>query len=119
MIIKAGADTYKIEYNLNSICDFEELTNIDISNMTARNLAGIKTIRALFFCGLRVNHPELTLEEAGNILGIYLKNGKTIKTLFNIINSELEKAGFITKVNEQNQFERREKKRNYHSKSNV
>jgi len=116
MLIKAGAKEYRIEYNLNSICDFEEITNMDVAEMTARRLSGLRIIRALLFCGLKKNHPDLTIEDAGNILNDYIKNGKTISTLYNVINSEMEKAGFKSNENTNN----REKKRNsYHSRNNV
>lgn len=120
MLIKVGAKQYKITYDLNTICDFEDLTNTDVSDMTARKLSGLRYIRALLFCGLKVNHPELELADAGNILNEYIKNGKDIKSLYEIIFGELEKLGFSSnKSNNQNYNNREKKRNNYHSKNNV
>lgn len=114
MLIKAGAKEYRIEYDLNAICDFEEITNMDVTEMSTRRLSGLRIIRALLFCGLKKNHPELQIEDAGDILNDYIKNGKTIATLYNVINLEMEKAGFKNTENTNNI----EKKRNKHRSRN-
>lgn len=119
MLIKAGAKQYKIEYDLNKICDFEELTNIDITDMTDRKLSSLGAIRALLFCGLKNHQPELSIEDAGNILNEYFKGGKTVKTLLNVIDSEMENAGFRSKDSNQHPQSREKKRNNYHSKNNV
>jgi len=120
MIIKAGANQYKIEYDMNAICDFEDITGMQVAYISARSLGGLNSLRALFWAGLIKNQPEITLKDAGNIMSEYFKSGKKLDTLYNIIFSELERLEFFKK-DEKPGYENQEKKRKkyYHTKNNA
>jgi hypothetical protein len=120
MLLKAGANQYKIEYDMNAICEFEDITGMQVAYITHRSLSGLNSLRALFWAGLQKNHPGLTLKDAGNIMTEYFKSGKKIDSLYNLIFSELEKLEFFKK-DENSNYTNQEKKRKkyYHSKNNV
>lgn len=120
MLIKAGANQYRLEYNMNSICDFEDITGLQVAYITKRSLSGLNTLRALFWAGLQEHQPDLKLKDAGNIIQDYLKSGKKMENLFNIIFNELEKLEFFEKDPKDHLPNNREKKRNnYHSRKNA
>jgi len=117
MLLKAGAKQYKIEYDMNAICEFEEITGMQVAYMTNRSLSGLNSLRALIWAGLIKHQPDLNLKDAGNILNEFFKSGKKIDTLYNIIFSELEKLEFFKK-NEKADYTNQEKKRKS-TKNNV
>ena len=119
MIIKAGANQYKIEYDMNSICDFEDITGMQVAFISERSLAGLNSLRALFWAGLQKNHPGLTLKDAGNIISEYFKGGKKVATLYNVIFAELEKLEFCKKDKPDYTNQEKKRKKYYPTKNSA
>lgn len=68
--LQHGDQTYVMVLDFNALAEFEEEAGVEnalaaLANPGALNAA--KT-RALFWCGLRQMHPEMSKEEAGKIL---------------------------------------------------
>jgi hypothetical protein len=118
MIIKAGANQYKIEYDMNSICDFEDVTGMQVAFITHRSLSGLNSLRALFWAGLQKNHPGLSLKDVGNIMNLYFKGGKKVENLYNVIYVELEKLEFFKKDNKPDYTNQEKKRKKYYPTKN-
>lgn len=73
--ILLGGKLRPIEYNINALIDFDEITGLDIMNgVTAKDLRKLKNLRALAYVGLkhgllaRNEKVDITLEEVGTML---------------------------------------------------
>ena len=77
-IIKANNRSYKIEYSYNAFCDIEKESGVksidELFPADAKDFSLNKT-RILLWGGLIEHQPEITLHEAGLILGDVLKKG--------------------------------------------
>lgn len=66
-----GGETYTLRCDFNAMCDFEEATGQDaLAAFQAMEQGGgsIRLLRAMLHACLRRNHPEATVELAGDIL---------------------------------------------------
>lgn len=61
-----------LRYSTNAFCVMEELTGKAV--MELNNGAGIIEIRAMLYSGLYWEDKELTLEDAGDILDVFISN---------------------------------------------
>jgi hypothetical protein len=96
MLIKLGADTYKIEYDYNAMCDIEDLCGMGIQ-MIALNESrlGLGAIRAFLKAGLAKHHPEISVTQAGELLQGELKAGRNFKNLTNQLMEAMKQSGLI------------------------
>jgi hypothetical protein len=64
---------YKVRYSWNSAADFEDaLQGRALSDAlldVAKQRLSAKSLRAMLWAGLQENHPEVTLKEAGDLIG--------------------------------------------------
>lgn len=72
----AGGKTYTLHYSANALCELEDLLDKGIIELTTemqgweKNPGKIrfKTIRAMFWAGLRDHHPEIDVAGAGELV---------------------------------------------------
>lgn len=68
---KAGEKDYTLSFSINSLCELEDLLGESVNTVAAQisNPAAVrmKTVRALIWAALQDNHPDVTLEQAGDI----------------------------------------------------
>lgn len=67
-----AAQTYTLRFSANALCELEDVLDMGI-NVIATQLSDVKdlrlkTVRAVFWAGLRDHHPGVTLREAGEIV---------------------------------------------------
>ena len=63
---------YTFLLDMNALCELESITGsnaISLFERTDTGTASLSDLRALIFCGLKRHHPDITLEEAGDIMG--------------------------------------------------
>ena len=65
--ITHGGKAYNLKLSINAMIMFEDVTGKDIS--VIEEDTSIKTVRALFYCCLVGGGNQVTIEEAGDILG--------------------------------------------------
>lgn len=68
--IEHGGEEYTLAIDFNALADFEDEAGIENALELLQNPSalGVKKTRLLFWCGLRENHPELTVQDAGRLL---------------------------------------------------
>ena len=70
----AEGKAYRFILSVNALCELEDAVGDGAMNIfMAQNDPSrlkIKTARAVFWAGLRDHHPDMTLEEAGRLVGV-------------------------------------------------
>lgn len=62
------ADTeYTLKYSTNAICELEERLDKGL-NVIVANMERLTTVRALLWAGLRAKHPDVTIQQAGELI---------------------------------------------------
>lgn len=69
---EVGEKSYTMRFSANALCELEDATDMGINAVASQisdpaNLR-LKTVRAVFWAGLRDHHPEMTLHQAGEIV---------------------------------------------------
>jgi hypothetical protein len=63
---------FKLVFDANAFCEIEDLTGMNMGEMVdamqSPDKLSFKTIRAVVLGGLKRNHPELELNDAGDII---------------------------------------------------
>jgi len=73
-IIKANGKSYKLEYSYNAFCDIEETSGEkSIENLFSGKKVSLSKTRLLLWGGLTEHQPDITIRDAGSILGFLLK----------------------------------------------
>ena len=70
--ININGKAYTFILDMNALCDLEDITGknaITILGEADNDVVSMKDLRALIFCALKRHHPDITLEEAGDIVG--------------------------------------------------
>jgi hypothetical protein len=68
---KSALGEYTLEYDFNALCVAEEHVGPLGEAMQKMSTGSLTIVRALFWAGLQKNHPEMTLNQAGNIAQQY------------------------------------------------
>lgn len=69
---QVGDASYTLAFTTNALCDLE--TDLDMGVMHIAGLLGdpermrLRTVRAVFWAGLREHHPKLSQQEAGHLI---------------------------------------------------
>ena len=71
-IIKANGKSYKLEYSYNGFCDIEEASGEKNIESFFSEVSLTRT-RLLLWGGLTEHQPDITVRDAGSILGFLLK----------------------------------------------
>jgi len=71
--IKIGEKDYILRYSANSLCDLEDVVGLPVLQITdmlsdTKKLS-MKLVRALLWAGLKEKQPEITLLQAGELVG--------------------------------------------------
>lgn len=94
--IEIGGKEYRIEYDINSGCDMEDKAGEsfgDIVNSVIRKQS-LRSIRVMFWGGLRKNYPDLTLSDAADLIALH----GNWPDLTNTCIDEMRGAGFFGKA---------------------
>lgn len=71
-----GDKTYTLSFDFNAIADIEEAADCGIASMFEEKNVGMKTMRFLFWGGLKTRVPGMTKQKAGELIQRYItENG--------------------------------------------
>lgn len=90
-----------LKFDFNAMADFEELMGMGIGVAFADGQVGFRTIRALFWAGLRHKDRGLTLERTGQMLSKEVEEGRDIDDLMGVIEKAIESSGIMPKAEEE------------------
>lgn len=86
-----GGRELRLRYTFNSICAIEERAGMSLEKLMTRRFT---PIRLLFWGALTELQPEISLREAGDIIGAHIQAGGTLDDVAEICAETLESAGF-------------------------
>lgn len=64
---KVADAEYTLKFSTNAICELEERLDKGL-NVIVANMERLTTVRALLWAGLRAKHPEVTIQQAGEMI---------------------------------------------------
>lgn len=83
---------YPLRFTVNALCRLEEKTGKSLEDMRSGQMS---CLRGLLWCGLAEGAPEMTLEQAGDLIDAYLRSGGQWKALSDQMAAALEDACFF------------------------
>jgi len=92
MKLEIGGKIYELEFTINAVCDFEELTKQPL--IQSLSVGGYRSLRVWLMCGL-IGHHKVTLKKAGELVQQNLNENHSIDDLSAIIGDAVEQAGFL------------------------
>lgn len=64
---KVADAEYTLKFSTNAICELEERLDKGL-NVIVANMERLTTVRALLWAGLRARHPEVSIQQAGEMI---------------------------------------------------
>lgn len=87
-----GGRELALRYTVNALCAVEELAGGSLDKLMEKQYTAS---RLLLWGALRETMPELTLAQAGELIGAHLRAGGTIEEIVNLCADALAEAGFF------------------------
>lgn len=91
-MVEFAGRNYCLRYTVNSMCAVEERAGRPISGVLDREYSAT---RLLLWGGLIDAQKELTLEEAGELIGAHLRAGGTLDEVVDLCAAAMKEAGFF------------------------
>jgi hypothetical protein len=92
--IQVGDQEKLMKYDYNAIADLEDMYNMGLFELLSEEKIGLRTIRALYWAGLKWKEPKLTLAQAGKYIEIMLEETE-MEDLIQPVYKALARAKFI------------------------
>lgn len=90
--IEIAGRSLRMHYTVNALCAVEERAGASLDSLMERQFTAV---RLLFWGGLAHCQPEMTLEDAGELIGAHIRGGGTLEQIVNICAQALSDAGFF------------------------
>lgn len=91
MIRDVAGRQLRLRYTFNSICAVEDRAECGLNELMQRQYA---PVRLLFWGALTELQPEISLREAGDIIGAHVQAGGSLEDVAGMCLEALERAGF-------------------------
>jgi len=91
MIRDVAGRQLRLKYTFNSICAIEDRAGCALDELMQRRFA---PVRLLFWGALTELQPEISLHEAGEIIGAHVQAGGSLDDIAGLCLEALERAGF-------------------------
>lgn len=93
--IQVGEEEKLLKFDYNAVADLEDMYDTGLFELLDEKKMGLRTIRALYWAGLKWKEPKMSLAKAGNIVEQMLVDGVDLEDLTQPIFKALQKAKFI------------------------
>ena len=91
-IVEIAGRPMKLRYTLNSLCALEDRAGMPIDRLMDRQFSAT---RLLLWAGLAEEQPELTVREAGTLIGRSIALGGSLEDIVDLCADGLREAGFF------------------------
>ena len=91
MICEVAGRQLRLRYTFNSICAVEDMAGVGMDRLMDK---AYSAVRLLFWGALIDRQPEMTIKEAGEIIGQHIKGGGRLDDIAGMCAEALERAGF-------------------------
>ena len=96
-LLTVNQKQYPLRYTVNSVCCLEERYGKSLHSVLCTD---VLSVRALLWCALLEYNPQMTLEDAGNILDDAMRAGKDLVYVADKCAEALKDAGFFRHAEE-------------------
>lgn len=79
--LKLKGHSYKLIYSFNALAEAESLTGLNMFQGLDLNAITAQQLRAMLWAALSVAHPQMTIEDAGNLLTGPIECAKALKAV--------------------------------------
>jgi|SRR5690554_3622634 len=93
--VDLGGRERQLRFDFNAVADLEEHFGKGIASVMSEEQVGFRTIRAMYWAGLKWRNPRLTVEKVGEWLQEELENGASFEDLLEPIIKAMKLAGLI------------------------
>lgn len=92
-----GDEVKLIRFDFNALADLEEHFGKGINAIMQEENIGFRTIRALYWAGLKWKERGLTIERAGKLIESKLEDGVSVQELMEPVVRALRSSGLMSK----------------------
>lgn len=90
--VEIAGRALRLRYSVNALCAVEERAGGSLDGLMERQFSAT---RLLLWGGLMERQPNITLEEAGEIIGAHIRGGGSLEEIVNLCADALCEAGFF------------------------
>ena len=90
--VTIGGREYKVRYTVNSLCALEDRAGMPIDRLMDRQFSAT---RLLLWAALAEEQPELTVRDAGALIGDHILSGGCLEDIVDICAEGLRAAGLF------------------------
>lgn len=91
-VVELAGRTYKMRYTVNSLCALEDRAGMSIDRLMVRQFSAT---RLLLWAGLVEEQPELSVHDAGALIGECVARGGSLEDIVELCADGLRRAGFF------------------------
>ena len=91
-ICKIGGRECALRYTVNALCAVEELAGGSLDHLMERQFTAS---RLLLWGALIESRPEITVADAGEMIGAHIRMGGTLEEIVNLCADALAEGGFF------------------------
>ena len=93
--IEIGGQPVALRYTVNAMCAIEDVCAGALDGVMERQFTAA---RLLLWGGMLENQPDVTLAEAGRMIGMHLEKGGTLEEIVEHCAEGMRRAGFFGKA---------------------
>ena len=90
--VEIAGRPYRLRYTVNSLCGLEDRAGMPIDRLMDRQFSAT---RLLLWAGLTEDQPELTVRDAGALIGACVAGGGSLEDIVDMCAEGLRAAGFF------------------------
>jgi len=90
-----GETRYILHYSLNAMCEMERAAGCPLEQMIEKQFSAA---RLLLWGALIDRQPEMTISQAGRLMDVCMREGRTLEEIINICYQAMEDAGFFAQA---------------------
>lgn len=107
--VELGGKERQLRFDFNAVADLEDHFGKGIASVMSEEQVGFRTIRALYWAGLKWRNHRLTVEKVGEWLQDELEAGSSFESLLNPIIEAMKAGGLLGTTEEEVSKEDEEK----------
>lgn len=92
MRIEIAGQQLRLRYTVNALCAVEERAGGSLDNLMERQFSAT---RLLLWGGLVERQPDLTIDQAGELISRHIRGGGTLEEIVTMCAQALSEAGFF------------------------
>lgn len=93
--VEIGGENRQLKFDFNAVADLEDFFGKGIGSIMSEEQVGFRTIRAMYWAGLKWRNRKLTVNQVGHWLQDEIENGTDFEELFQPVIEAMQAAGLL------------------------